>query len=483
MADQMFPNSRINNPYALAQIGPDAVAQQYKTQMQQRLADMLMMDGQQQPQGQMVSGHYVAPSPFQYLSGLASTGLGVAAYNQIPEQQAQYAQALRQQAMGEANRLTRNAQMTNPQASSAALANGGGQTNSNAQTMQSYQGGQSAPLSGIDPNVVADILINGGPTQLAEFIRGVNMPTDTLKNYRAAGMSTQQIAQAISGKATADTAIEGGKWVQGPNGPQFMPDMKNGIYGGFVNGAPVAAPISGWGQATAANERPVADAQNASKAQFTPATMVDERGNDVATNTLVTSGNAPAPGGKPPVIKRNPVLQESEKGLNDDWMKNDYRTAISNSESASNLVNTIKAMRMVDTNTGWGEGVKGSAASVLGALGVKDAANYASKQEKFQALAMDRLQTELMKQKGPQTEGDAQRASQTFVRLGNTPATNEFILDFAEAKARQDIRKAAFFQEAVNQPHAKGDLQQINTVWNKIQGSIFDDPILAKYKE
>lgn len=310
MADQMFPNSRINNPYALAQIGPDAVAQQYKTQMQQRLADMLMMDGQQQPQGQMVSGHYVAPSPFQYLSGLASTGLGVAAYNQIPEQQAQYAQALRQQARGEANRLTGNAQMTNPQASSAALANGGGPTNSNAQTMQSYQGGQSAPLSGIDPNVVADILINGGPTQLAEFIRGVNMPTDTLKNYRAAGMSPQQIAQAISGKATADTAIDGGKWIQGQNGLEFVPDMKNGIYGGMKNGVPQVFPIPGYAGANATIEGAKADAVSRAQAGNKVTTVATGPNQ---TKQLVTEAQAidAATGGKPMPVEPDSKTQNA----------------------------------------------------------------------------------------------------------------------------------------------------------------------------
>lgn len=266
MANQMFPNAPINNPYALAQIGPDAVAQQYKTQMQQRMADMLMMQGQQQPQGQMVSGHYVAPSPLQYLSGLANTGIGVSAYNDIPNQQAEYAKALRNQARGEANRMTGNASMTNPQAMGAALAGGGGPTNANAQAAQSYQSGGNAPLAGMSPDVVESILMYGGPQQLAEFTRGVNMPTDRMKDFRAAGMSPAELAQAVRGKATADTAIDGGKWVQGPNGPQFMPDMKNGIYGGMENGVPQVYPIPGYAGANATIEGAKADAVSRAQA-------------------------------------------------------------------------------------------------------------------------------------------------------------------------------------------------------------------------
>jgi len=475
MADNMMAN-----PLAAALWGPDVMQKQYQVQQNQRIADMLMAQSQQPLQGQMVSGHYVGASPLQGVANLANALIARKTMDNIPSQQYDIANMQNQQ-MQQGFGLGGG---QGGQQGGQAAQMGGGRTNPSG-GQGGFGGGNQYPLlPGRSAQQSYQTAMAVGFPEYMKMVAQQGAPTDTLKNYWAAGMSQPQIAQAISGEATAKTSMDPNRMYTGPNGnPMFVPDMKNGIYGGFVNGAPVAAPISGWGQATAANERPVADAQNASKAQFNPATMVDERGNDVATNTLVTSGNAPAPGGKPPVIKRNPVLQESEKGLNDDWMKNDYRTAISNSESATNLVNTIKAMRMVDTNTGWGEGVKGSAASMLGALGVKDAANYASKQEKFQALAMDRLQTELMKQKGPQTEGDAQRASQTFAKLENTPAANQFILDFAEAKARQDMRKAAFFQEAVNQPHAKGDLQQINTVWNKIQGSIFDDPILAKYKE
>lgn len=467
MADNMMAN-----PLAAALWGPDVMQKQYQVQQNQRIADMLMAQSQQPLQGQMVSGHYVGASPLQGVANLANALIARKTMDDIPSQQYDIANMQNQQ-------MQQGFGIGGGQGGQGAPVDGG-----TTNPSQGIGGGQYPLLPGRSPQESYQTALAVGFPKYMEMVAQQNGPTDTLKNYTAAGMSRQQIAQAISGKAMAETSMDPNRMYMGPDGtPRFVPDMKNGIYGGFVNGAPVAAPISGWGQATASNVRPVEDAQNASKAQFTPTTVIDDRGNKVGSNALVTSGNAPAQGGKPPVIERNPVLQESEKGLNDDWMKNDYRTAISNSESASNLVNTIKAMRMVDTNTGWGEGVKGSAASMLGALGVKDAANYASKQEKFQALAMDRLQTELMKQKGPQTEGDAQRASQTFAKLENTPAANQFILDFAEAKARQDIRKAAFFQEAVNQPHAKGDLQQINTVWNKIQGSIFDDPILAKYKE
>jgi hypothetical protein len=64
------------NEYNLSQAGtmsPEDYAQQQQLNRQQQMATLLMQQGMQQPQGQMVSGRYVAPSFFQNLAPLAST--------------------------------------------------------------------------------------------------------------------------------------------------------------------------------------------------------------------------------------------------------------------------------------------------------------------------------------------------------------------------------------------------------------------------
>jgi hypothetical protein len=63
----------------MADIGtltPEQMLQQQQILRQQKMAEMLMEKGMQQPQGQMISGHYVAPSIFQNLAGLANTYVG-----------------------------------------------------------------------------------------------------------------------------------------------------------------------------------------------------------------------------------------------------------------------------------------------------------------------------------------------------------------------------------------------------------------------
>ncbi|RKY40283.1 MAG: hypothetical protein DRP85_08830, partial [Candidatus Makaraimicrobium thalassicum] len=72
----------------------------------------------------------------------------------------------------------------------------------------------------------------------------------------------------------------------------------------------------------------------------------------------------------------------------------------------------------------------------------------ASSAQALTQIVMKNLLVELQKQKGPQTEGDAERALKTFVSLGNTPEANEFILDYLNAWAIRSKEKARFFIDA-----------------------------------
>jgi hypothetical protein len=62
---------------------------------QRKLADLLMSQGMQQPQGQMISGHYVAPSWTQQLNPMANILAGEAISNRADTKQLAYADALR----------------------------------------------------------------------------------------------------------------------------------------------------------------------------------------------------------------------------------------------------------------------------------------------------------------------------------------------------------------------------------------------------
>jgi hypothetical protein len=61
---------------AIGTLPPELFAEQQQLNRQQQMAQMLMQQGMQQPQGQMVSGRYVAPSFFQYAAPLAQMYAG-----------------------------------------------------------------------------------------------------------------------------------------------------------------------------------------------------------------------------------------------------------------------------------------------------------------------------------------------------------------------------------------------------------------------
>ena len=74
MAGEITENNMAINPAGT--LPPDLFAQQQELNRQQQMAQLLMQQGQQMPQSQMVSGRYVAPSIFQNLAPLLQTYMG-----------------------------------------------------------------------------------------------------------------------------------------------------------------------------------------------------------------------------------------------------------------------------------------------------------------------------------------------------------------------------------------------------------------------
>jgi len=82
----------------MADIGtltPEQMLQQQQILRQQKMAEMLMQKGMEQPQGQMISGHYVRPSIFQNLAGLANTYVGQRGIEKAEQAQLDMAKQLR----------------------------------------------------------------------------------------------------------------------------------------------------------------------------------------------------------------------------------------------------------------------------------------------------------------------------------------------------------------------------------------------------
>lgn len=80
---------------AIGTLPPELFAEQQQLNRQQQMAQALMQQGMQQPQGQMVSGRYVAPSFFQNILPLAQMYVGKGMAEQGDKQALELAAALR----------------------------------------------------------------------------------------------------------------------------------------------------------------------------------------------------------------------------------------------------------------------------------------------------------------------------------------------------------------------------------------------------
>jgi hypothetical protein len=131
-------------------------------------------------------------------------------------------------------------------------------------------------------------------------------------------------------------------------------------------------------------------------------------------------------------------------------------------------------------DTGFGTETKAAGASVLAALGVKDAAQYATDAQTFLANANSAVLQKQIEQKGPQTESDAQRINATGAQLGNTKEANRFILNVAKAQLQRDIDQRKFYSDwqAENKTFRGAE-----AAWAEGPGSasLFDTPALKKY--
>jgi hypothetical protein len=76
-------------------LNPEQMLQQQQILRQQKMAEILMQQGMQQPQGQMISGRYVAPSIFQNLAGLANQYVGQRGIEKAEQAQIDLAKRLR----------------------------------------------------------------------------------------------------------------------------------------------------------------------------------------------------------------------------------------------------------------------------------------------------------------------------------------------------------------------------------------------------
>jgi len=131
-------------------------------------------------------------------------------------------------------------------------------------------------------------------------------------------------------------------------------------------------------------------------------------------------------------------------------------------------------------DTGFGKETIAAGASVLAALGVKDAEKFATDTQKFQSNAINGVLQKQLEQKGPQTESDAKRIEQIGAQLGKTKDANAFILATAREQLKRDVEQRNFYDRwyKTNKTYDGAEDAWFNGEGGK---SLFDRPGLKKY--
>jgi hypothetical protein len=176
-----------------------------------------------------------------------------------------------------------------------------------------------------------------------------------------------------------------------------------------------------------------------------------------------------------------PKAEQEERGK---MLVNQYKDV---SKQASIAARTLPALEsslnILDKgfDTGFGTETLATGAKVLAALGVEDAKSYATNAQSFLGAASQAVLTRQLEQKGPQTESDAARITQTGAQLGNTKEANRFLVSVAKAQFKRDIDQRAFYDKWFKEYKTYDGAED---AWFNGEGgkSLFDSPELMKYK-
>ena len=494
----------VTNPTAqvspmMAMMGPDVARQQYELAQNQRYADILMQQAlMEQPQGQMVSGHYVPPSPIQGLGQLLKAYVARRSSDLIPEKQAQLASAQNAQIQ---NMFGLGGGVAPAQARDMALAGGAmqgdvGPTNTNAARMTGVQSGTAPAMpipAGMDARTaMMQYMIN--PQAYATALSTHSTPTEVQKIAAASGFApgSPQYQALMRQNLMKQNYIA--PTIGAPGSALFLPGQttpstilpKDGIITDPKTLATTLQP--GYVQNVGQIEKSQAFNKRLGEAGATPDTKIDlTTGNVVGTtqaDVMGLQGNPyaaqPSPVAEPkaPVVKSiNPIVTEAGKKLNDQWITGELEPARVAGDAAKNAMDNIRVLKNIDLTTGFGTDAQKTAANILASFGVKEAAKFATNAQVFESKVYEGLVDTLSKQKGPQTDKDFTNLQKTYASLKNTPQANQFLLDVAEAKAMQDQRKAGYYQKAASMPEVRNNLSAITNEWDKISGSIFDVPL------
>jgi hypothetical protein len=180
-----------------------------------------------------------------------------------------------------------------------------------------------------------------------------------------------------------------------------------------------------------------------------------------------------------------PVQEKAEQGERGTMLVTEYSDI---SKAAKLAAKTLPALEIQQSvldsgfKTGFGTEAQKAGASLLAALGVPEANKFATDAQTFLAATQQAVLQRQLEQKGPQTESDAQRITQTGAQFGNTSESNKFIIAVAKSQLKRDIEQRNFYDGWWKKNRTYDGAED---AWFSGEGgkSLFDRPELKAYKQ
>ena len=186
---------------------------------------------------------------------------------------------------------------------------------------------------------------------------------------------------------------------------------------------------------------------------------------------------------RPPGVSITNVGEKAEQGARGKMLVEQYGDISKAANLATRTLPSIEAnLSAINKgfDTGFGKETVAAGASVLAALGVKDAEKFATDTQKFQAKAGEAVLQKQLEQKGPQTQSDRELIQSTGAQLGKTKAANEFLLTVAKEQLKRDIEQRNFHDRWYKTNKTYDGAED---AWFAGEGgkSLFDRPALKKF--
>lgn len=260
-------------------LSPDLQRKQVQLERNKMMAQQLLR--LEAPQGQMVSGHYVAPSWTQMLAHGLSQAAGGKALNELPRQAMELQQAQRDQTLG------RFGFTPSPQQLAEGLTSDQTQTFpvGGSQPKMPPQGGAML-IPGLDERQSLAVLSSVGDAEYAKLLAKALAPTNEQKNL--VHLPSDARNRLLQAPFMNDAGKDGMQMIMGADGQLY------------------AVPVPGYQSIQANNAGAIASAQEGAKAQYDLVEVQDGRGGKMmmprARAVSVLGGDASGPtraGGTP----------------------------------------------------------------------------------------------------------------------------------------------------------------------------------------